>query len=145
MKSLTTILAVILIVMSSLATAEEPDESTPVEYYKEAGKFSLIRCNLFLSSARITAESGKAQDEKSDYAGCIEHEKATAKKNLVKALRTLKKSKAQESLKSYHVAFVTALEGIRPGSNEREISYEQRQQALKEKLTEAWARFEVEQ
>ena len=29
--------------------------------------------------------------------------------------------------------------------SERKISYEQRQQALEEKLTEAWARFEVEQ
>ena len=145
MKSLTTILAVILIVMSSLATAEEPDKITPLEHYKEACKFYLIECNLFLNSARLKAESGKAQDEGSDYAGCIEHKKATAKKNLVEALRTLKKSKAQESLKSYHVAFVTALEGIRPGYDERKISYEQRQLALKEKLTEAWARFEVEQ
>lgn len=145
MKSLTTILAVILIVMSSLATAEGPDKRTPLERYNGDGHFSLVMCKLSLRLALSKAELGEAQDEKSDYAGCIEHGKATAKENLVKALRTLKKSKAQESLKSYHVAFVTALEGIRPGSDERKINYEQRQQALEGKLTEAWARFEVEQ
>jgi hypothetical protein len=57
----------------------------------------------------------------------------------------VKKPKAQETLKSYHVAFVTALGGISPGIDERRVSYEQRQQALKDKVTEAWARFEVEQ
>jgi hypothetical protein len=68
-----------------------------------------------------------------------------AKANLDRALRTVKKAKAQEALKSYHVAFITALEGVTPGREERKLSYEQRQQALEDKLTEAWARFEVEQ
>ena len=102
-------------------------------------------CKLGLQLALAKAELGQQQDEKSDYPGCIEQGKATAKLNLDKALRTLRKAKAQEALKSFHVAFVGALEGVRPGSNERKISYEQRQQALEGKLTEAWARFEIEQ
>lgn len=144
MKPFTTILASILIVTCSLA-AEEPDKRTPLERYQGDGQYSLLMCKMTLRLALARAEGSEAQDEKSDYAECIERGKATAKQNLVKALRTLKKPKAQDSLKSYHVAFVTALEGIRPGVSERKISYEQRQQALEEKLTEAWARFEIEQ
>jgi hypothetical protein len=45
----------------------------------------------------------------------------------------------------HHVAFISALEGIRPDLDERKINYEVRQQALETKLSEAWARFEVEQ
>jgi hypothetical protein len=84
-------------------------------------------------------------DEKSNYTGCIEDGKKDAKQNLESALKSLKKPKAKEALKSYHVAFVTAIDGINPGMDERKISYEQRQQSLDGKLTEAWARFEVEQ
>ena len=56
----------------------------------------------------------------------------------------VKKAKAQEALKTYHVAFVSAIEGLTPGYVERKIDYEQRQQALEGKATEAWARFEIE-
>lgn len=144
MKSFFTILASLLIATCSFA-AEEPDKRSTLERYQGDGQYSLLTCKLNLRSALLKAELGQAQDKDSDYAGCIESGKVTAKQNLAKALRAMKKAKAQESLKSYHVAFITALEGIRPGSNERKISYEQRQQALEEKLTEAWARFEVEQ
>lgn len=58
---------------------------------------------------------------------------------------TVKKEKAREALKSYHVAFITALEGIVPGFDEMKIAYQQRQQALSDKVTEAWSRFQIEE
>lgn len=76
---------------------------------------------------------------------CIQAGKEILKGNFSSALRTVKKPKAQEALKSYHVALVGALEGVAPGSEERKFQYDQRQQALEAKLNEAWARFEVEQ
>lgn len=48
------------------------------------------------------------------------------------------------TLKSCNVTFASALEGIAPGVDEREINYKWRQEALDDKLKEAWARFEVE-
>jgi serine/threonine-protein kinase RIO1 len=90
------------------------------------------------------AQTGSS-DSDGDYAGCIKKGKEAAKVSLDKALRTIRKPKAQEALKSYHIAFVTALQGINPGSNERRMDYERRQQMLKDKAAEAWARFEVEQ
>ena len=125
--------------------AEEPDNRTPLERYQGDGEFSLLMCKISLRMALDRAALGEQQDEKSDVAGCIEKGKSTTKKSLELALRTVRKAKAKEALKSYHVSFVGALKGIRPGSDERKISYEQRQQTLKGKLTEAWARFEVEQ
>lgn len=85
-----------------------------------------------------------SNDLDADYPACIENGKNTAKRNFAPALRSIKKQKAQEALKSYHVAFVTAMDGIKPGTNELKISYEQRQQLLESKLNEAWARFEIE-
>jgi hypothetical protein len=40
--------------------------------------------------------------------------------------------------------FRSLLEGILPGTEEPKFMYEQRQQALKSRLKETWARFEIE-
>jgi hypothetical protein len=124
--------------------ADDSDKRTPLERYRGDTQFALMMCKISLRLALAVAAGGGQQDNKSDYASCITENKASAKLTLDKALRTVKKSKAQEALKSYHVAFSTAIEGIRPGADERKMSYEQRQQSLEEKLTEAWARFETE-
>lgn len=135
-----------LAVSAQVATAaDEPDSRTPLERYEGDTYFALVMCKSKLRIALLYAESGTQQNEKSDYEGCIASGKSKAKASLVQALRTVKKTKAQEALKSYHVAFVSALEGLRPGADERKINYEQRQQSLEGKVTEAWARFEIEQ
>jgi hypothetical protein len=131
--------------VTSVQAAGEPDGRTPLERYQGDGEFALITCKISLRMALGRAELGQEQDDNSDVAGCIEKGKSATKKSFDAALRTVKRAKAKEALKSYHVSLVGALEGIRPGSSERKISYEQRQQALEGKLTEAWARFEVEQ
>jgi|CXWL01.1.fsa_nt_gi hypothetical protein len=40
---------------------------------------------------------------------------------------------------------LVALDGIVPGTNERDADYVVRKQLLSDKVTQAWARFEVEQ
>lgn len=140
------IAALLISTAASLAfAADEPDKRTPLERYRGDGQFSLMVCKLNLKMALMQTQLGQAQDENSDWASCIRLGKDTAKTNLPLALKTLKKQKAQEALKSYHVALVTAIDGIAPGTDERRISYDHRQQALEAKVTEAWARFEVEQ
>lgn len=139
------VFAALMATASAVSAAEAPDNRTPLERYRGGTQFYLLSCSLSFKLATLKAEGDQSQDEKNDYAGCITKGKTVSKSNLGKALRTVKKPKAQEALKTYHVAFVSALEGIFPGTDERRISYEQRQQALKDKVTEAWARFEVEQ
>jgi hypothetical protein len=129
---------------SPLLAADEPDNRTPVARYQGDAEFSILTCKIGLRIAIAKTNLGEQQDEKSDYLNCIQTGKATAKKNLDAALKSVKKAKAKEALKSHYVVLVGALDGIRPGSDERKASYEQRQQALEGKLTEAWARFEVE-
>jgi hypothetical protein len=143
MKSIIASIGLLLALQASFAT--EPDSRTPLARYHEDSQFALVKCKLTFKLAIARADVGVQQDEMSDYSACIAKGKMTAKTNLDKALRTVKKLKAQEALKTYHVAFVTAVEGIRPGGDERKMNYEQRQQALEGKVTEAWARFEIEQ
>jgi hypothetical protein len=132
-----------------LATAfptfgQESDKRTPLERYEGDSKFTLYKCKLTLKLAIAKSELGREQDESSDWAACIRDGKATVEARFDPALSTIRKAKAKEALKSYQVAFVVALEGIAPGSDERRINYEQRQQALDGRLTEAWARFQIE-
>ncbi len=137
-------LAFFVLSIPMLSAADEPDNRTPIEKYRGDTQFPLLMCKLTLKLAVMKSDSGAAQDEKSDYTECIGKGRVNAKASLDRALRTIKKPKALEALKTYHVAFVTALEGIHPGAEERKISYEQRQEFLEGKVTEAWARFEIE-
>jgi hypothetical protein len=140
-------LAAVLLAIASVCAfaADAPDKRTPLERYAGDASYALVQCKMALKMAMLNAELSAEQDAKSDWASCIREAKQKAKTNLQAALRAVKKPKAQEALKSYHVALVTALDGIAPGLDERKISYTQRQQALDEKVTEAWARFEIEQ
>jgi hypothetical protein len=122
-----------------------PDRRSALDQYRGNTQYALLICATSLRTALLRAELGEPEDEKGGYRGCIVKNKAEAKASLDKALRTIKSPRARDALKSFHVAFVTALEGIAPGIDERRISYESRQQALEGKVTEAWARFEVEQ
>lgn len=72
-------------------------------------------------------------DEKGDYQACIAEGQQTARDALTPALKTVKKSKARDALKAYHATFVTALQGIHPGFDERVYAYDIRQQALRDK------------
>lgn len=142
MNKLILIIVGMLISAHSFA-ADEPDKRNPLDRYHGDSQYYLMMCKLSLTIAISSNALGETNKD-GDYKGCINKGKETVKKSLSAALRTVKNPKAKEALKSYHVAFATALDGINPGSDERKINYEQRQQALEEKVTEAWARFEVE-
>jgi hypothetical protein len=151
MKLAYALLVPLFAVALNAAAAEEPDKRPPIDKYYGKTQSQLAMCQMGFRTATYQAElialGGTVPESASgggDFRGCISKGKAEARADLDKALRTVKKAKAQEALKAYHVAFVTALEGIVPGSDERRINYEQRQQSLDGKVTEAWARFEVE-
>ena len=120
-------------------------ELTPAQQYRGLANGAIFMCKLNLQNALLNAQLSNPLDEKSDYRACIATGKVTAKENFDKAMKTVKKPQAKEALKTYHVALVSAFDGIVPGTDERKINYERRQQDLDGKLTEAWARFEIEQ
>lgn len=135
----------VLMGISFFVNAEEPDNTNSAEKYYGYTGAAVTLCQLTFMSAQSMAAMGKPQDEKSDYVGCIKEKKAEAKAYFITAVRAVKKPKAQEALKSYQVAAIAALDGIRPGVEEIRLDYDRRQQVLKDKLDEAWTRFEIEQ
>lgn len=133
------------LVIAASAVRGEEDNRSPLDRYRGDTQFALMMCRIKIGMSEAKVKAYEQQDETSDFVGCIREGKAKAKASLTAALKTVKKAKAADALKGYHVAFSTALDGIVPGSDERRISYEVRQRALDGKVTEAWARFEVEQ
>lgn len=125
------------------AAGEAPQ--TALDSYRGSTQYGLLMCSMAVKMELIRADANEAPDAKGGARSCISTNKAEAKAKLDAALRTVKKAKARDALKNVHVAFSVALDGLPPGINERRISYEQRQQALEGKLTEAWARFEIEE
>lgn len=79
-----------------------------------------------------------------DVSTCIEKSERSARERLAAALTTVPGDEGKKALKAYHVTYVTALRGIDPGPGERQLSYDKRQQSLREKMTAAWAAFELE-
>ena len=124
MKFPHTAFIVLLLTTLTASAADEADNRSPLDRYRGDSQYHLLMCSMSFKMAALKADGGQPQDEKDDYAGCIKKGKAESKANLDKALRTLKKPQAREALKTYHVAFVSALEGIFPGADERRISYE---------------------
>lgn len=119
--------------------------------YKWATTFGLEDCRITAWGAQAKAKyatttgSAHPSAQGATVAECIDQNSAKAREKLTPALEALKTDSAKSALKAYHVAFVTALRGVESGSAERQISYDQRQQALRDKVNAAWAAFEVEQ
>ena len=143
----TKFLIAIAFTLASLANAiaQEPDKRSPIDRYRGDTVYTLMMCQISFYNAQTNAMVDKAQDQASDYESCIEKGKGTTKLAFDAALRTIRKPAAVEALKAHHVAFVTALQGIRPAVEERKGAYRQRQQVLEERLTATWARIEIEQ
>lgn len=132
----------ILFFLSLFATAQD---RAPLQEYRTTANGRLMLCKMTLANDLLKAQVASRSSEGPNFRKCIEEGKSETKTLFESALKTIKKPKAKDALKSYHVAFITSLNGVSPGVDERKINYERRQQELEGKLTEAWARFEVEQ
>lgn len=137
--------ATLMVFSFSTYAASNSDKKSAIERYHEATQNSIGSCKLSLILAQMNAQMGSPDDEKSDYEKCIKDGKTSAKADLKLALKTLKNAAAKDALKSYHVAFVSALEGITPSAGELKVSYDARQNMLSAKVNEAWTRFELEE
>lgn len=121
---------------------EEPDNRPPLLKYKGNCYFATEAGKLTVQLAKL---KGFTRDGDTDYLKHISESKIKCKKSFDDALKTVKKQKAKEALKNFHVAFLSALQGLAPGDEELVRDYQRRQQALEEKMNEAWARFEIEE
>lgn len=140
-----TLPAVALAFASLSALAQSTPTPTVLERYKADAYFWQMMCTTAFSIAQNYASIGQPQDKQSDWQGCIADGQRAIKSDYAAVLKTLRKRPAAEALKGVQVALISALNGIAPDSEERKIVYIQRQGTLNGKVTEAWARFEVEQ
>jgi hypothetical protein len=130
---------------TSYVHADTPPR-TPLESYLGTAFFKLEECRLVagLNFAYAENNSRPPDDAETDYTKCIIAGSAESTTKFRVAIKTVKKEKAREALKSYQVAVLSALDGVSPGLDERKFAYQQRQQSLQEKVTEARSRFEIE-
>ncbi len=133
-----------MLLLSNIGVSEEKDNRSPIDAYQGDTQYALLICSTSFKLSQLEISNNTTPSDSANYSKCITDNKAITKTRLNKAIATLKTQTQKSALKNYHVAFMTALEGIQPGIDERVISYQQRQQSLNDKVNEAWARFEVE-
>lgn len=120
------------------------DTRSPLDAYRGDTSFLLLKCRLALELNIQVTRLGNEHSSEDDYQGCIREGLSDSRAALDRALKLVRKREAVAALKAVHIAFSSALQGVSPGYDEARISYAQRQQQLKGKLDEAWARFDLE-
>lgn len=137
-------LAALFVLYSSSLFADDSEFKTPIDKYRSQNDYFLIMCKIDFKLNQNLIELGKEIKPDEDFGNCIKESKIKSQKDLGKALNFIKIASAKQALKKYHISFVAALYGIRPSIDELKIVYDQRQDRLQEKMTEAWAAFEIE-
>ena len=144
------LLLIILTTLCCSALAETLSEQElaklpAIDKYKTQTEYQYLKCNAEFFIELQKAELGESVSAERGYKKCVDDAKTPSKKLLKMSLQKIKTPAASTSLKNYHVKFLAALEGIKPGKNEIAIDYNRRQQALGDSMKEAWLKFELEQ
>jgi hypothetical protein len=130
---------------ASSAFAEQTEKRTPIEEFRGATQFQLIKCKLEATSAILKVELGEINDAYSPIATCQKEGRAEIKKKFIKANAKLAhNTSASKILKDYYAAWLSAFNGITPEAGELKVVYEKRQSDLNRKADELWSRFEIE-
>ena len=149
MRRLFCAIGVASLVASAIVSAQQPEkERSPVQQYRGKTEAGLLICKLHLQleqAIEANPRGARSVEVKPDAIGCRKELAGETRNLLDSALETLDSEAAKSALKTYHVAFATALKGIEPGMGEHAINYDARQQRLQEKMTEAWVAFELGQ
>lgn len=123
-----------------VAPARAEETKTAPEEFREMTEFKYLMCSIKLRSELMTGPANAGDD----YVDCKRSGRAETKPLFVKALAKTKKPAAAKLLKLYYAAWLTAFDGLSPGSEELKTTYEQRKMANKAKSDELWSQFEIE-
>jgi hypothetical protein len=138
----------------SAARAAETDGSL-IGQYGGLTSGGLVECRLVMrvalarmaagDSAEEALNDGNGADGKGNWKACIDRQRAGEFKTYLELTRLLKRRPATlEALKTYHVAWATALAGIAPAFDERRMDYARRQSDADMRVSEAWERLRLE-
>ena len=120
--------------------ADQEESLPPPDAYRRKIEGDVFICSMTM---RLVILRGNNEDQEK-YSQCVKAARTDGKRYFEAALKMTRKSKAKEALKSYHVAFLAALDATGPRAGDTEYTYEARRNGMNDKLAEAWARFEVE-
>lgn len=117
-----------------------------VDDYRSKTFAGMTFCSIVVETMLLNTESGRDSygNGLAKVVDCVRSNKEQSQEKLKQALEEVKTPAAKEALKNYHIAFMTALDGLEPGMGERRYAYEVRTQQLRGELQKAWNRFELE-
>lgn len=122
----------------------ENEKGPPLQAYRSHASFSLLMCRMSYDLSVSERQLGYKPSAKGDFPGCLRAASEKARALLTKASLQVKSPAAKQALKDFHVAYMTALEGISPKVGELKSGYTARQAALDDSVNAAWARFDIE-
>lgn len=138
--------AVVLVAFATIcmgAIAEE--KQTPTDAFRGETQFRIMMCQIKVRSNSNKIELGQSIAPEDSPGKCIKDGKDSAKKFYAKASAAVaKKPTAVKILKDYYAVWLTAIEGVLPGTSESKGEYGRRQAAIESRYDELWNRFEVE-
>lgn len=123
------------------AAMERKPGAGPIDHYETVAQFGMTMCGIAYLHASASAQTGAAGP---DHRACISLYKDATRKLYEAASKTLKKKEAREALREHYVQASLALAGIDPQPDEIRLDYQRRQNANARKVSEAWARFDIE-
>jgi hypothetical protein len=141
----------ILPILVAVAVTAANAQGNAVREYEGGVAYGMTDCRLTFQMSESLAEAQRlgrrVSDEdakQGDFQGCIDREKAAAKKRYGDAVETLSKASAKAALKEHLIAVMNYLDGINPGASEPRMLYVRRQTENSARVKEMWTRFEVE-
>lgn len=142
------ILVIAMCVACCSSVAQEKDTRSPINKYQGAVFYGRTMCTLAarlrFSQAELGGELSDEDRKSGDYKTCITDQKKLVRTAYEGFSRTVKKPAARAALKEHYLTALDAISAIAPQSEERKLSYQQRQGAFDSKLEERWNRFEAE-
>lgn len=144
-----TIIAIAIAFCINHSALAEKDTRPPLDAFQGDALYMMTMCKLTFRLAQSQAEAysvgAEVNDpEKGDYNACIRNALDDIKPAYKKASSSMKSRAKKEALKSYYAAWISAIRGIAPKSDEIRLVYQKRIADQEDRLNELWAKVEVE-
>lgn len=89
-------------------------------------------------------DPGKISEASGHLEDCIKKGEEGAKGKFAHAVKSVKNKAASEKLKAYYALWISALRSLEVRSGDSQLSHRSRVSANDQRLSDAWAAFEVE-
>ena len=133
-------LPLIVLVVVALASQFCNAQEGAAETYRKKAEGAVFVCSL----AMRVYMAEQHDDQLAQYQKCVSDARAETNANFQAVVKATKKPKAKEALKMFHAAFLSTLDATGPRGSDSKSTFETRQSVAADKMSDAWAKFEVE-